>query len=61
MPNPTEAKRILEAALLASPEPVSLADLKRLFALQQDDGSWGFDLGTTSDEGKTWIRMIEPG
>ncbi len=31
MPNPTEAKRILEAALLASPEPVSLADLRRLF------------------------------
>lgn len=31
MPNPAEAKRILEAALLASPEPVSLPDLKRLF------------------------------
>ncbi|MDA1116667.1 MAG: SMC-Scp complex subunit ScpB [Proteobacteria bacterium] len=31
MQNPTEAKRILEAALLASPEPASLADLKRLF------------------------------
>ena len=31
MPNPTEAKRILEAALLASPEPVSLVDLKRVF------------------------------
>jgi len=31
MPNPTEAKRILEAALLASPEPVSLGDLRRLF------------------------------
>ena len=31
MPNPTEAKRILEAALLASQEPVPLADLKRLF------------------------------
>jgi len=31
MPNPTEVKRILEAALLASPEPLSLADLKRLF------------------------------
>ncbi len=31
MANPAEAKRILEAALLASPEPVSLADLKRLF------------------------------
>jgi segregation and condensation protein B len=31
MPNPTEAKRILEAALLASQEPLSLADLRRLF------------------------------
>ncbi len=31
MPNPTEAKRIIEAALLASPEPVPLSDLRRLF------------------------------
>jgi segregation and condensation protein B len=31
MQNPTEAKRILEAALLASSEPLSLADLRRLF------------------------------
>jgi segregation and condensation protein B len=31
MPNPAEAKRILEAALLASPEPLSLSDLRRLF------------------------------
>jgi segregation and condensation protein B len=31
MPNPAEAKRILEAALLASQEPLSLADLRRLF------------------------------
>jgi segregation and condensation protein B len=31
MLNPTEAKRILEAALLASPEPLSLPDLRRLF------------------------------
>ena len=31
MADPTEAKRILEAALLSSPEPVSLGDLKRLF------------------------------
>ncbi len=31
MPSPTEAKRILEAALLASQEPVALGDLKRLF------------------------------
>jgi segregation and condensation protein B len=29
--NPSEAKRILEAALLASPEPVSVAELRRLF------------------------------
>src|SRR5690242_8117442 len=31
MENPAEAKRILEAALLASPEPVGIPDLKRLF------------------------------
>jgi segregation and condensation protein B len=31
MPSPTEAKRILEAALLAAPEPLSVADLRRLF------------------------------
>ena len=31
MQNPSEAKRILEAALLASPEPVGIPELKRLF------------------------------
>jgi segregation and condensation protein B len=31
MSNPTEAKRIIEAALLSSQEPLSLADLQRLF------------------------------
>ncbi len=31
MPNPAEVKRIIEAALLSSQEPLSLADLKRLF------------------------------
>ena len=31
MADPAEAKRIIEAALLASPDPVSLGDLKRLF------------------------------
>ena len=31
MSNPAEAKRIIEAALLCSQEPLSLADLKRLF------------------------------
>ena len=31
MENPAETKRILEAALLAAPEPLSLNELKRLF------------------------------
>ena len=31
MSNPSEAKRIMEAALLSSQEPLSLVDLKRLF------------------------------
>ena len=38
MRDPTEAKRIIEAALLSSQEPVALADLKRLF-----DGELGAD------------------
>ena len=38
MLNPPEAKRILEAALLASQEPVSAQELKRLF-----DGEVGVD------------------
>ena len=39
MNSPFEAKRILEAALLASPEPLGLTELKRLF-----DGEVGPDL-----------------
>src|SRR5215208_238669 len=38
MLNPPEAKRILEAALLAAQEPLSAAELKRLF-----DGELGVD------------------
>jgi segregation and condensation protein B len=38
MLNPPEAKRILEAALLASPEPLGPVELKRLF-----DGELGVD------------------
>ncbi len=37
MPSPAEVKRIVEAALLASQEPLSLADLKRLF--EEDIGA----------------------
>jgi len=39
MPDPTEAKRILEAALLASAEPVPAIELKRLF-----EGELGVDV-----------------
>ena len=38
MPDPTEARRIIEAALLSTQEPLSLADLGRLF-----DGEVGPD------------------
>ena len=38
MESTTEAKRILEAALLAAPEPLDIAELKRLF-----DGALGAD------------------
>ena len=31
MLSPTEAKRVIEGALLASPEPLNLSDLRRLF------------------------------
>lgn len=31
MPNPVEAKRVIEAALLAAAEPLSIAELRRLF------------------------------
>src|SRR5260221_7696726 len=31
MPSPSDAKRVLEAALLASQEPLGVIDLKRLF------------------------------
>ena len=37
MPNPTEAKRIIEAALLASQEPVPLSGIRRLF--EEDIGA----------------------
>ena len=36
-------------------------DLHRLLALQQKDGSWGFEPGLTRDEGNTWTRIEEPG
>ena len=35
-------------------------DLERLTALQQEDGGWGFDLGTAAGEGESWKRLTEP-
>ncbi len=36
-------------------------DLRRLLALQQEDGSWGFDLGVRDEAADTWTRLEEPG
>lgn len=36
-------------------------DLKRLLALQQDDGSWGFDLGVHDEASDTWSRIDDEG
>lgn len=37
---PEDYKRVLETALLAAPEPLSLADLKKLFDEDFDDDTW---------------------
>ncbi len=37
---PEDYKRVLEAALLATSEPMTLADLKKLFDEQFDDDTW---------------------
>ena len=36
-------------------------DLGRLLALQQEDGSWGFDLGVHDEASDTWSRIDEEG
>ena len=36
-------------------------DLQRLLSLQQDDGSWGFDLGVHDEATDTWNRIDEDG
>ena len=60
MADPTEAKRIIEAALLSSPEPVSLNELKRLF-----DGEVGVDtlkrllLDLRSDWNGRAVELVE--
>ena len=36
-------------------------DMHRLLALQQDDGSWGFDLGVHDEASDTWSRIDEEG
>lgn len=42
---PEDYKRVLEAALLAAEEPVSLAELKKLFDHEFDDDTWHTLLG----------------
>ena len=36
-------------------------DLERLLALQQEDGSWGFDLGVHDEATDTWSRIDDEG
>ena len=36
-------------------------DLRRLLALQQEDGSWGFDLGVHDQASDSWQRIDEDG
>jgi segregation and condensation protein B len=50
MLNPIEARRLIEAALLASPEPLSLADLRRLFDEQVGADTLRRLLGELRDE-----------
>lgn len=52
----TAEARAFQAAFTAQVK----SDLERLSALQQEDGGWGFDLGTLPDDGKTWKRLDEP-
>ncbi len=57
MSKPADAKRIIEAALLSSPEPLSLADLRRLF-----DDEIGLDAlrRLLGELGKEWAgRAVE--
>ncbi len=49
------------AALLPAFEKQVERDLRRLLALQQDDGSWGFDLGVHDEPADTWNRIDDIG
>ena len=49
------------AALLPAFEKQVERDLARLLALQQDDGSWGFDLGVHDELTDTWNRIDDIG
>ena len=49
------------AELLPAFEKQVDRDLKRLLALQQEDGSWGFDLGVHDEASDTWSRIDDEG
>lgn len=53
------AKRAAE--LLPEFEKQVDRDLERLLALQQEDGSWGFDLGVHDEATDTWSRIDDEG
>ena len=49
------------AALLPAFQQQVDRDLRRLLALQQDDGSWGFDVGVHDESTDTWGRIDDRG
>ncbi len=53
------AKRV--AALLPAFKRQVDRDIRRLLALQQDDGSWGFDLGVHDEASDTWSKIDDEG
>ena len=49
------------AELLPAYERQVDRDMRRLLALQQEDGSWGFDLGVHNEASDSWNRIDEEG
>ena len=49
------------AALLPAFQRQVDRDMRRLLALQQDDGSWGFDLGVHDEAADKWTKIDEEG
>ena len=60
LPPESEMGKRVQELMPAFEEQVE-RDMKRLLALQQDDGSWGFDLGVHDQSTNSWNRIDEEG